>query len=252
MSRKDLKNKPLVEVLLEVHWELPVQKTPGIEEDPNYRLLLGRLSERVESDYPFHEALPTAQIPDAMAAHMPQHRFRTSEGGWPLIQIGPGLMTVNETDGYTWSDFKERCQKAVASLFDAHPAKQKLKVQDLALRYIDAVGVDFDQESVFRFLQDQMKTSISLPDALFDDKRVDRNPAAFNWQASFPNHIPGGLMTLRFAVGKHRDRPSLIWETLVQTTRDHIPALPDGFSEWLRQAHELTDDWFFKLIEGEL
>jgi hypothetical protein len=97
-----------------------------------------------------------------------------------------------------------------------------------------------------------MKVSISLPDALFDSRRVGRDPAAFNWQASFPNEIPGGLMTLRFAVGKHKDRPALIWETLVQTTRDCIPALPDGFTVWLGQAHDLTDDWFFKFIEGEL
>ena len=138
------------------------------------------------------------------------------------------------------------------SLFGAYPSKQKLNVQDLTLRYIDAVNVDFSQESVFRYLQDKMKTNISLPDALFADERVKRNPAAFNWQASFPHDIPGGLMTLRFAVGKHREQPALIWETLVQTARNSIPALPDGFSKWLDQAHELTDDWFFKLIDGEL
>ncbi|HLA81463.1 MAG TPA: TIGR04255 family protein, partial [Thermoleophilia bacterium] len=187
-----------------------------------------------------------------MVAHMAQHRFRSSEGGWPLIQVGPGLMTVNETDAYTWSDFKVRCQNAVASLFSAHPAKQKFKVQDLTLRYIDAVDVDFSQESVFEFLRDKMKTSISLPEGLFHGERVKRNAAAFNWHASFPNDIPGGLVTLRFAVGKHKDKPALIWETMVQAARERIPIIPDGFSEWLGKAHDLTDDWFFKLIEGEL
>ncbi len=252
MKKKNLKNKPLVEALLEVKWQLPVSKTPGIQEDPHYRLLLGRLSERVEGEYPFHEALPTAQIPDAMVAHMVQHRFRTSDGGWPLIQVGPGLMTVNETDAYIWTDFKERCVRAVDWLFSAHPAKEQLMIQELTLRYIDAVNVDFSQESVFEFLKDKMNTHISLPDTLFDGERVGQTPAAFNWQASFPNDSPGGLMTLRFAVGNHKEKQALIWETLVQATHSSIPALPDGFSEWLDQAHELTDDWFFKLIEGEL
>ena len=252
MSRKDLKKKPLVEAILELKWKLPIQTAPGIEADPHYRLLLGRFSEKVEGDYPFHEPLPTTQIPDAMVAHMAQHRFRTSEAGWPLIQMGPGLMTVNETDGYNWSDFKKRCEKAVESLFNAHPAKQNFRVQDVTLRYIDAVDVDFMQESVFGFLQEKMKTTISLPDGLFDGGRVEKNPAAFNWQASFPHNDPGGLVTLRFAIGKHKDRPALIWETLVKAARDHIPSIPDGFSEWLGKAHDLTDDWFFKLIEGEL
>ena len=113
MNGKELKNKPLVEAILEFKWELPAQTTSGIETDPHYRLLLGRFSEKMESDYPFHEPLPTSQIPDAMAVHMAQHRFRASEGGWP--------------------------------------AKGEFKVQDLTLRYIDAVD-------------HKMKTSVSLPE----------------------------------------------------------------------------------------
>jgi uncharacterized protein (TIGR04255 family) len=58
MPRKELKNKPLVEAILELKWTLPAQATPGMEGDPHYRLLLGRFSERVESSYPFHGPLP--------------------------------------------------------------------------------------------------------------------------------------------------------------------------------------------------
>jgi uncharacterized protein (TIGR04255 family) len=252
VAQKELKNKPLVEAILELKWMLPAQPAPEIQGDPHYRVLLGRFSERVEGNYPFHEPLPTAQVPDGMVAHMVQHRFRISAGKWPLVQIGPGVMTVNETDGYTWDDFKNRCEKAVRSLFDAHPAKQSFAVQDLTLRYIDAVDVDFSQESVFKFLEEKMKTKISLPDALFDGGRVNSSPAAFSWQASFPHNDPGGIVTLRFAVGKRGAKPALIWETLVQAGRERTPAIPDGFSKWLERAHDLTDDWFFKLIEGDL
>lgn len=250
MSEKELKNKPLVEAILEFKWELPAQTTSKIEADPHYRLLLGRFSEKVESDYPFHEPLPTTQIPDSMVAHMAQHRFRVSEGGWPLIQVGPGLMTVNETEGYTWDDFKQRCVKSVKSLLDAHPAKEDFKVQSLTLRYIDAVDVDFNQESVFNFLKDKMKTTISLPDDLFINERVKKNPTEFNWHMSFPTNDPIGIIALRFAIGSHMSQPALIWETLVQA--GHIPAIPNGFPKWLEEAHNLIDDWFFRLIDGEL
>ena len=250
MDKKDLKNKPLVEAILELKWALPSQPTQGI--DPHYRLLLGRLSERVEKDYPFHEPLPTAQIPDEMAVQMAQHRFRTGQAKWPLIQIGPGIMTVNETDGYTWGDFKARCETAVKYLFEAHPAKNAFAVQGLTLRYIDAVEVDFSKESIFSFLRSKMKVAMSLPEALFDGNRVNSTPVAFNWQSSFLHDDPGGLVTLRFAVGKHKDKPALIWETLVQAGHDRMPSIPGGFSEWIDKAHGLTNDWFFKLIEGEL
>jgi uncharacterized protein (TIGR04255 family) len=254
MPRKDLKNKPLVEAILELKWVLPPAPglPAGFQGDPNYRLLLGRFSERVQSTHPFHEPLPTAQIPDGMVAQMVQHRFRTSENGWPLIQLGPGIMTVNETERYVWDDFLERCTKAVAILFEAYPAKEKFAVQDLTLRYIDAVDVDHKRDNVFKFLQEKMRTSISLPDQLFDGERVNKNPTVFNWQASFPQQDPGGHITLRFAIGQRNGKPALIWETLVQAARDHMPAIPAGFSDWLTKAHELTDDWFFKLIEGEL
>ncbi|MBN1461883.1 MAG: TIGR04255 family protein [Armatimonadetes bacterium] len=252
MSSKDLKNKPLVEAILELKWAFPTQAVPDAEVDPHYRLLLGRFSEKIERDYPFHELLPTAQIPDAMAAHMPQHRFRKSKAAWPLVQVGPGLMTVNETDAYTWSEFKALCENAVGSLYAAHPAKDDFLVQDLVLRYIDAVGVDFSRESVFAFLKDKMKTSISLPEELFEGGRVSKHPIAFNWQVTLPHSDPGGVITLRFAIGRHKNQPALIWETLVQAGRADIPSIPEEFSDWLTKAHDLTDDWFFKLIEGPL
>jgi uncharacterized protein (TIGR04255 family) len=252
MPRKDLKNKPLVEAILELKWPLPSTTAPGMEADPHYRLLLGRFSEKVDREYPFHEPLPTVQIPDVMAAYMAQHRFRAGAGKWPLVQIGPGIMTVNETDGYSWEDFRNRCVKAVQNLIDAHPARNSFSVQDLTLRYIDAVEVDFKRESVFKFLEEKMKTKILLPDDLFGIGRVNGNPTAFSWQASFPQDAPGGVVTLRFAMGQRSGKPALIWETLVQATPGQMPKIPEEFSRWIGTAHDLTDDWFFKLIEGDL
>lgn len=248
MSEGNLKNKPLVEALLELTWRIP----PGPEGDPHYRLLLGRFSEKVAADYPFHEPLPTAQVPDVMVPYMAQHRFRKGAGRWPLVQIGPGIMTVNETDAYTWGSFRECCVKAVKDLFDAHPAKQDFPAQGLTLRYIDAVEVDFSRESVFDFLETKMKTKISLPDSLFEGTDVNRNPEEFNWQASFPHSRHGGAVTLRFAMGKKLGKSALVWETLVQAAPNPSPLSSDTFSSWIDAAHGLTHTWFTKLIEGDL
>lgn len=252
MSRKDLKNKPLVEAILEVRWNLPASKPPVMEADQHYQLLLGRFSERIQAEFPHHEPLPTVQIPATLVAYMPQHRFRHAENGWPLIQLGPGIMTVNETDGYTWSNFEPRCINAVAQLFDAYPVKQKPSIKELALRYIDAVEVDFATENIFDFLREKMKIHIALPENLFATAGVKKAPSSFQWQTSFSQEVPGGLATLRFAVGERKGRPSLIWEILVQTRGDQLAGFPDTFSAWLKKAHDLTDDWFFKLIEGDL
>jgi len=253
MSSKDLKNKPLVEVILEIKWALSGPPTPpGLKNDPNYRILLGRFSERVEKEYPAYEQLPSAQIPDGMAPQVVQHRFRVDKGKWPLVQLGPGVLSVNDTATYTWTDFEPRCQRAVQELFDAYPAKQDLRIENMSLRFIDAEPLDFEKFSVFSFLRDKMKLQVMLPDIFFGDTGVNGNPVNFNWQSSFLCEKPKGRATIRFASGKRDDRPALIWETLVQAAGSDLPAMPTGFNDWLADAHTLTDDWFFKLIEGEL
>src|SRR5581483_2894612 len=120
MPEKHLKNKPLVEAILEVRWGL-VSHAPGHESDPHYKLLLGRLYDRLQEKYPEHEQLPTAIIPDELVGHVVQHRFRTSAKGWPLVQVGPGILTINSTAEYTWEDvFRPRSVDAVGRLYEAH------------------------------------------------------------------------------------------------------------------------------------
>jgi uncharacterized protein (TIGR04255 family) len=168
VPRKDLKNKPLVEAILEIKWRLvPAVKVSGPAQmavpalDPHYRLLLGRLYDRFQKDYPVHEQLPTANLPDEMVGQVVQHRFRVAKDDWPLVQVGPGVFTVNDTRDYTWTDFQRRAREAVGRLYDAHPAVSELRIQSLVLRYIDAVEYNYDQEDAFAFLRDKLKVTIN-------------------------------------------------------------------------------------------
>lgn len=253
MPRKNLKNKPLVEAILEIRWVLPNQEEPSLPLDPHYRILLGRLSERVAGEYPSHEPLPTSTIPDQMAAHIVQHRFRASPGSWPLLQVGPGIFTINDTSSYTWSDFQPRCERAVTTLIDSYPAPHDFHLQQIILRYIDALSFDFTKDNALQFLHDKMKTTLALPNSLFDGVPVDCTPSGFKWEVSFPRKNSEGTVTLRFGSGRQHNQPVLLWETLVvSSVGSKIPKLPDEFSSWLISAHDITDDWFFKLIEGDL
>lgn len=104
---KQLKDKPLVEAILEISWALR-GRPPGPQTDPHYKLLLGWLFDRVISDYPSYEQMLAANVPDELVDDVVQHRFRVSETGWPLVQIGPGVFSVNSTADYTWWDFRVR------------------------------------------------------------------------------------------------------------------------------------------------
>lgn len=258
MSRKDLKNKPLVEAILEIKWHVTETSAAGRPQmliparDPHYRLLLGRLFDRFQKEYPFHEQLPTATLPDEMVGQVVQHRFRVAEDDWPLVQVGPGVLTVNDTRHYTWTDFSERAREGVKRLYDAHPNVSELRIESLVLRYIDAVDFNYAEENAFDFLRDKLKVGITPLPSLFEGTGIDSRPKRFSWQATFPCSEPGGEVHIGFATGQKEEKPAILWETTVQSVGGDLPAMPGGFATWLSAAHEIADDWFFKLIEGEL
>lgn len=252
MIRRILKNKPLAEAIFELRWDLE-ERTPGMKIDPHYKLLIGRLYDKVSGQYPFHERLPAASIPDDMAGYIVQHRFRKGEAEWPLVQVGPGIITVNDTEGYTWKDFEKRIVEAVDVLFEVYPeSKDTLKVNRVLLRYIDAVAFDYESDDVFAFLGEQMKTKIGLCEKLFEGTRVERVPSSLDLRFSFESAEPKGAIYLRFGRGRARESDALVWETMVQSASEDAPKVPDEIADWATKAHNLTDDWFFKLIEGEL
>jgi uncharacterized protein (TIGR04255 family) len=251
MSRKDLKDKPLIEAILEVRWKLQ-GNAPAPQTDPHYKLLLGRLFDRMLEGYPEHEQLPTASIPDELVGHVVQHRFRVAANSWPLVQVGPGVFTVNSTADYTWADFRPRALSAINKLYDAHPKIEDLQIANLILRYIDAECFDFGTGNTFRFLRDMLKLNISLPDSLFDGTGVEDKPNSLTCQYSFKCKRPKGLISVRFATGLKANTPAVVWETTVESAEADLPEMPSAFESWLDAAHQITDDWFFKMIEGEL
>jgi uncharacterized protein (TIGR04255 family) len=252
MERTILSNKPLVEAIFELRWALE-ESGPGPKSDPHYTLLIGRLYEQLGEKYPFHQQLPSAVIPGDIAAYLVQHQFRKGEDQWPVVQIGPGIITVNDTDTYVWEDFRNRIVETVKALFKVYPTSDHgLVPEALVLRYIDGVPFDFQEGDVLAFLGQMLKTHVDLSQALFEDARVNPIAKALDLRLAFESTEPKGTIRLRFVRGHLQDSDALLWETVVESRSAELPALPDGIRSWAEAAHGVTHDWFFKLIEGEL
>jgi uncharacterized protein (TIGR04255 family) len=248
-----LKHAPLKEVILEFRWQLtPADDNSDIKSDTNYRLLVGKFSDRVQSTYPEYEALPSSRIPDEFIPYNVQHRFRTRKDGWPLVQLGPGILTVNETTDYTWEEFRQRANKAIGVFYDAYPDLNVLKPERLVLRYIDTLDFDFINEDVFMFLKEKMNLRVGFPENLFEDSTVRAVPRAFNLTAEFPCKTPSGIAILKFSSGMSDNRSVLVWETIVISMTPELVALPQGFDEWINAAHDIPSQWFRKITAGEL
>lgn len=250
MPRTSLKNKPLIEAIFEFRWELR-EPSPEMKADPHYKILIGRMYDKTSDEYPFHEQLPTATIPDEIAGYVVQHRFRKGRDKWPLVQIGPGILTVNDTGGYVWEDFNKRIAHLLDALFESYPdAENNLKTNRLLLRYIDAV--DSAESDIFNFLKEKMKMNIEVHQQLFEETGVSNSPLDFDLRFSFPSTEPQGVAHIRFVRGKRNEVDGLIWETMVQSGEDNVPATKKEINSWVHKAHDLTDDWFFKIIDGDL
>lgn len=251
MKRKPLDNPPLVEAIVELRWALEKGSDSDTQVDPDYSLFPGRLSEKVKNSYPVHEALPAANIPDELTPYLVKHRFRAQAEGWPLIQVGPGVLTVNETRNYdTYDSFRPKATEIISILYELRPDLPP--ITSIMLRYIDAVNFDYFQQDLIEFLRNEMGITLTLPESLFDDHDIARNPVKFNWRSTFTCKNPSADILLGITTGKIQESPAIIWEHVVQSNELQVPQMPAGFEGWLDSAHAITDNWFFKLIESGL
>lgn len=244
---RELLNKPLVEAILELRWHID----PEIG-DPNYSIFVGGIYSILKTKYKFHEPLPSSMIPERIAGSFVQHRFRIEKNKWPLIQVGPGIVTLNDTTNYTWTDFGQRANELVKAMFKAYPKPEEMRISNLVLRYIDAIQMSDARKNVLDFTRKNLKANFIVPEQLYDGVDVIKKPKSFSFQIANITKNPKGTVTLRFATGMHKGRKAIILETVVQSINEELPSLPDGFSAWIKAAHNITDDWFFKLIEGDL
>lgn len=267
MTLERLKHPPLGEVVLDLRWKVaqPTQvppvaasgfvqiSAPPMETiDPSYELLVGRLSARLKDTYPSYERLVPAGFPTAFVPFLVQHRFRTRENGWPIVQIGPGVVTLNDTENYSWGDFSRRAVELIGALFEVHPQKSDMKFESLQLRYIDAEPFDYMSEDSLDFLNEFLKVRLALPGALFQVGEVKRQPTSLNVQVGYPAQQPKGTVLFQVATGTKNNQKALIWNTMVTSHRDEVPGLPENLEDWLAKAHTITHHWFFKLIDGAL
>jgi uncharacterized protein (TIGR04255 family) len=191
-------------------------------------------------------------VPDALAAHIAQHRFRSAENDWPLVQAGPGLLTLNETTRYTWKDFQQRALELVDHLFSVYPTDKNLRIDQLVLRYLDAIAFDDPGSNAIDFLRDNLKIEIRLPSTLFEKYGVLAKPGVLLWQVAFPCVEPNGVVAVKVGLGQKDGKAAIILDTAVESRSEHVPLLPQDFSSWLVAAHTLTSEWFKELTDGAL
>jgi uncharacterized protein (TIGR04255 family) len=254
-ERHPLGNKPLVEAIFELRWGLTPQQQ-GMPIDPGFRIFLGRYYDQVKAEYPVVVDLPSSTVPEEITPHQVRHQFRKAQDDWPVTQIGPGIMTVNETSGYLWDTFHPRLQAAIEAVYAAYPREiAAFHPMRGSLKYVDAI--EYNPETspapLLAYLRSHLHTGIDIEPLLFKKNAADREaPIGLNLTVAYPLSKPPGIIQLTIALGKREDRPSIILDTTVLSRKDAVPQEAHEWQRWLLDAHEVSDDWFFALVRGDL
>ena len=238
-----IEDDSIQEAIFEIRWEFPPEEQNATQD---YYIMIGRMYDKlnVNGEYPIYEPLPSISVPNLIANYIVQHRFRVNKGDWPLIQMGPQIITVNDTVKYSWDDFEPRANRAYETLIKIYAEmKYHLKVNNLILRYINAIPFNFKEKKSLRFLKTEMKTTVNFDSKLFETTSVEKIPQNFNCRFSFRTLEPEGALNFGFYRGKLNNIDAIIWETIVESGVDDIPISLD-VKQWLNNAHNLAKKWY--------
>ena len=251
-------NPPLVEVIAELHWALKSLDTiPGSKLDPYYdHFKAPFLSGANDLGLTFHEELIPPAVPVELVGDQPQLRLRRSSGLWPLVQIGPGVLTINTVPPYSgWSDFTTFLHSTFDLFFSTYPMLDTtLTIERLHLRYIDGFDQAFGLDNYSNFLHSHLGMSCPLPSSFTDNFVLPNSELSFALDAQFLNHTPEGSQSrLKASPGKLRDVNAVILELICESHYSDRMATSNGFvRNWFDQAHSTLSRQFHALLTKTL
>lgn len=247
-----LQNAPLVEALLELKWALHQDSEAAPLRDLAYPTIIGLLYGQVKNDYPFIERLPQSILPAEVIPSLPTHRFRKGENEWPLIQIGPGIATLNFTVSYSWETFQSaalRLANDFMSSYESAVTNPPL-LQQITLRYINAIPFQFKDQDVYDFLESKLHVILQFP-TMMTESLSNGQTEYLNLQVNYRLAKPAGIGALTIGRGEKQGKPTLVWDLAIASFGTDVPNLT-GLSSWLSEAHSVLQNWFLTLVHGDL
>lgn len=244
---------PLIEAIFELHWELQGDKQTGRLRDPSYPMMYGRIYERLKKDFPHIEDLPSVQVHPEASPYVVRHRIRKEKMGYPLLQIGPGIATVNAAQGYSWTVFREHILRLVEAVSDLFPTlAAPLNFTKAELRFVNGVRLDIQSESPLAFLSEKLHVKLEMDPDLFVLNQMNELPNALNFMVGYPLKKPNGNLGLSAHLGQMDGKTGYLFQTQVISGGEWVPADSEGFETWLDDAHDAAVNCFISLCKGPL
>jgi uncharacterized protein (TIGR04255 family) len=239
-----LSKAPLQEVIFEANWELDVHGETNQLFDPGYELAQGLFAEIVQNEFPVHkQVIPPFFPPQLLAqAQKPVHQFWKAERQWPVLQLGPGVLTVNDTEkNYVWeSTFRPMAEKALDAVYKSY--QSKLRFNKVNLRYIDAA--DFaavPRTELFDFIRKNLQTRVEK------DFEIEGSLSNLNVSQTYTLD-EGSQLTLVISTGERNKVRAVVWQTAI--SKEGIQKTEE-IKQWLVYSHSTISNLFKRMLRKE-
>lgn len=248
-----LLHPPVVEVIFELRWEIENDQQNGRMRDPSYPMMYGRLYERLKKDFPVIEDLPSVQAHPEATPYVPRHRMRKDKNGYPLVQVGPGIITINDAKGYSWSSFRSLILRVVESVLDLYPQENlPLNFIKAEIRYVNGIRFDMAKENPLAFLAEKLHMKVELDPELFVLNGLHERPNAVGLNLAYALEKPMANLAISANLGQFEGKPAIIQQTLIHSFGEMVPSDVDGFGPWLEESHQVAENCFQVFCKGEL
>ncbi len=234
-----LANAPLLEVIFEIKWQLKSNN-----DLMKCQYLHGDFFSKMGKKYPYRESLIPPEVPMDAYLYMPAHRYRTKKDEYPLIQLGPGILTVNTTDNnYFWNKYEKWCQEAYLTLKELYEFDNNEQI-NLSLKYFDFFPFDFKKNNVIEFLSNNFNLE-------FNQTFIDENsfPASIN--IGFEYEVSFGNYSIKINRASNRKKQNgLIFNTTL-SKKCHLLD-KEQFINWLDESHNYVSKSFKLMIKEKM
>ncbi len=237
-----LPNAPLMEVIFEIKWDI-MNKADIID----FQYLHGDLYSNLKDKYPHRENLIPPEVPFDVVRGMPVFRFRENENSYPLVQVGPGLLTINTIDSkYFWQKFRGEASKVLSILNKIYPKCKELNLSP-ALTYIDFFDFDKEKMTSVDFINTNLQLNIT--ESFINETEIKAELNDINFKFNYK--VNDDILSLNLSDGKvNNNKGGIVLQTKVIGKKDKYSK--DELETWIDTSHELSSDIFKSLTKGKL
>jgi len=232
-----LPNAPLIEIIFDLQWHI---KNKSDLTKSQY--LFGDLYNAIKDRYPFRESLFSPEIPADVLIKHPILRYRKVENGYPLVQMGPGILTLNTTDDdYYWDDFYSQAELLLSDFYACIDSEGRLFRPKLI--FADFFIFDFDKHNANDFINQNFNINFS------QSFISETNPFDLNLNFFYQTEL--GKLTLNIKKGRNsQDHSGIVMQTSIVSDNEMEEAAQ--ILSWLNGAHDLASKVFRDFIKKDL